>query len=144
MPTTARSFASTTMLHPAARILSPPTPKNSSFSIYEVAPPFPTSLREGADFDVVSDAGAPLLPVFGRSGYPSSCLTSRRSASISCAPYISPEASPAEIKILTWALYRDQSRGCSSLPLVLSLSKGGFRRLGILTLIGSGPSQRLL
>src|SRR5262249_52352140 len=83
-------------------------------------------------------------PVFGRSGYPSSCLTSRRSASISCAPYISPEASPAEIKILTWALYRDQSRGCSSLPLVLSLSKGGFRRLGILTLIGSGPSQRLL
>src|SRR5437764_9820563 len=60
MPTTARSLASTTVSHPAARILSPPTPKNSSGS--------------------------------------GNC---ERRASINCAPYISPEASPAEIRTRT-------------------------------------------
>src|SRR6266550_1831914 len=63
MPTTARSLASTTISQPAARMRSPPAPKN---------------WRDGSR---------------------------RRSASISCAPYISPEASPAETRICTEALY---------------------------------------
>src|SRR5580704_12581482 len=63
MPTTERSLASTTVSQPAARIRSPPTPKNSI------------------------------------------CSSRRRRAAMSCAPYISPEASPAEIRIRKRVLY---------------------------------------
>src|SRR5580700_1691291 len=73
MPTTERSLASTTVSQPAARIRSPPTPKNSS------------------------------------------CGSRRSSVSMSCAPYISPEASPAEIRIRKTALYR-VLRACLVVP----------------------------
>src|SRR5712692_4884787 len=68
MPTTARTLESTTVSQPAARMRSPPTPKNSSrwFSVARAPSP-----------------------------------ARRRKASISSAPYISPEASPAEIRIRT-------------------------------------------
>src|SRR5512142_2046784 len=62
MPTTATSLASMTVSHPAARMRSPPRPKNSGWRIP----------REAAR---------------------------RRRASINPAPYISPEASPAEMRM---------------------------------------------
>src|SRR6266481_8391325 len=81
MPTTARSFASTTISQPAARMRSPPTPKNWS-----------DGLR-------------------------------RRSASISCAPYISPEASPAEIRICTGHIVTGLMERCSVERLVVRVCR---------------------
>ena len=85
--------------HPPVERRSPPTPKNSiedeerstEGAAREGAPSFPRSVREDGDFDSPSIVEM-VLP------------TLRRNASISCAPYISPEASPAEIRICTQGL----------------------------------------
>src|SRR5271169_412658 len=83
MPTTARSFASTMISHPAARMRSPPAPKNSSCRACVVAGLCP--------------AGTGRSPVSTQAEMDAR----RRRASISCAPYISPEASPAEMRTCT-------------------------------------------
>src|ERR1700687_1384812 len=83
MPTTARSLASTTISQPAAAMRSPPAPKNSSCKACVVAGLCP--------------AGTGWSPVTTRA----ELTAARRRASINCAPYISPEASPAEMRIRT-------------------------------------------
>src|SRR5271157_3479610 len=95
MPTTARSLASTTMSQPAAAMRSPPAPKKSSFTACVVAGLCP--------------AGTGRSPVPTWAGM----ATRRRSASISCAPYISPEASPAEMRTCTGHIVTGWTERCS-------------------------------
>src|SRR5271156_538681 len=83
MPTTAKSFASTMISHPAARMRSPPAPKNSSCEARVVAGLCP--------------AGTGPSPVTTHAEMDAR----RRRASMSCAPYMSPEASPAEMRTCT-------------------------------------------
>src|SRR5271157_4848682 len=81
MPTTARSLASTTISQPAAAMRSPPAPKNSMSPVG------------------IEAAGVGAY-AFVRAAEWSSAAR-RCTDSISCAPYISPDASPAEIRIFT-------------------------------------------
>src|ERR1700730_7089377 len=106
MPTTARSLASTTASHPAARICSPPTPKNSS----------------GSAGVGTAAAGCPAEQ--SSAGLRSSA---RRKASISSAPYISPDASPAEIRMRTEALYRAYLSDRTDAPGVKRITPSRFQ-----------------
>src|SRR5258708_1190007 len=101
MPTTERSFASTTVSQPAARMRSPPTPKNSSRLFESAGQPgaaVPTQISGSVDVGTA----APGWPAERSSAAFRSATRGR--ASMSCAPYSSPEASPADIRIRKSAL----------------------------------------
>src|SRR6266853_1619764 len=106
MPTTARSLAATTISHPASRMRSPPAPKNSSCPACVVAG---------------------LCPAWTG---PSPVPTRARRASMSWAPYISPEASPAEIRICTGHIVTGLMERCSVERLVVRVyrDRGSPRR----------------
>src|SRR5579864_2562410 len=104
MPTTARSLASTTVSHPAARMRSPPTPKKEIESGAEDE--FVEEELVEEKFVGTAALGCPAER--SSAGFRSAAL---RKASISCAPYISPEASPADMSTFTWPLYESLRAG---------------------------------
>src|SRR5277367_2042266 len=126
MPTTARSLLSTMVSHPAARMRSPPTPKNSRVGVGTGVPTCPSGRKRSASAELA-------LGWAGETPAPSRA----RSASMSCAPYISPEASPADIRIRT-GYCKGQNRGLGARATHSRRKFGAFGEEVVAALLGGG------